>query len=213
MLITALEKRRGEGYAVFVEGEYALTLNGEILLAEGVRVGQEISQEQLFALRRKADLRRTRERALYLLERRSFSKKELVRKLSRTSDPQIAEDIAQRMEELGLIDDDEYARQLAGHLWQYKGYGEGRIRQEMSRRGLDRERISRELERLRDENPPEDVTEKLCALIDRKYARFLGDEKGNRKTVQALLRLGYSYDDIRRALRHYNDSEEEDYAD
>ena len=213
MLITALEKRKGEGYALFVEGEYALTLNQETLVTEGLRAGQEITPERLTDLRRKADLRRAREHALYLLEKRSYSREELIRKLSRTAGPEAAHAVADRMEELGLIDDDAYARLLADHLWRYKGYGEGRIRQEMARRGLDRERIGRELERLREENPPDDVAEKLCAIISRKYARYLNDEKGINKTVQALLRLGYSYEDIRRALRHVRDREEDNYAD
>ncbi|MDD2954842.1 MAG: regulatory protein RecX [Oscillospiraceae bacterium] len=213
MLVTAVEKRKGEGYAVFVEGEYALMLNEETLLTEKIRAGVEVTPQRLDELQKKAELRRTRERALYLLEKKSYAKEELTQKLARTSCRETAETVAARMEELGLLNDEDYARRFADHLWRFKGYGAGRIRQEMSRKGLDRELISRELERLGEENTEEDVAQKLCALIDRKYLRFLDDPKGRNKTIQALQRLGYAYEDIRRALQYYDHSEEEDYAD
>lgn len=43
--------------------------------------------------------------------------------------------------------------------------------------------------------------EDLVALIERKYMRYLSDEKGINKTINALVRLGYSYREIKDALK------------
>ena len=44
--ITAIEKAK-KGYHLFVEGEYALTLNAEVLVETGLRSGQEITPQRL----------------------------------------------------------------------------------------------------------------------------------------------------------------------
>ena len=48
----------------------------------------------------------------------------------------------------------------------------------------------------------------LVTLIERKYLRYLSDEKGIQKTVNSLLRMGYSYGEIRDALRIINENAE-----
>ena len=103
-----------------------------------------------------------------------------------------------RMEELGLVDDEDYARRLAQELAR-KGYAAPRTAQELARRGIDRD-----LARAAAQEAVSDPGESLRALIARKYARRLGDEKGRRQTVAALQRLGYRWDEIRSALREFD---------
>ena len=50
---------------------------------------------------------------------------------------------------------------------------------------------------------------RIIDLIRKKYFRYLGDEKGVRKTVAALQRLGYRWSDINSALRQYEIETEE----
>ena len=49
-----------------------------------------------------------------------------------------------------------------------------------------------------------DPREKLREIVERKYQDRLGDEKGYRRTVAALQRLGYGYEDIRAVLREFS---------
>ena len=55
--------------------------------------------------------------------------------------------------------------------------------------------------------------ERLVELIERKYIKYLCDEKGVNKTVNALLRLGYTYSEIRDSLREITDREEVESVD
>lgn len=207
--VTAIEKAK-KGYHLFVEGEYALTLSAEVLAESGLRAGQEITPQQLDEIKQASDRRRARERALYLLESRSHSKKELFDKLCRSIPEDIAREVTGRMVELGLVDDESYARRWAAMLWREKKYGPRRIRQGLMQKGFDRELIDQVLEEMDDSFLQEETAGQLEELIRRKYARYLAgdDPKGRNKAVNGLLRLGYDYEQIRTALRNFTETEE-----
>ena len=114
------------------------------------------------------------------------------------------------MAQLGLVDDESYARRWAAMLWREKKYGPRRIRQSLMQKGFDRALVDQVLEEMEDSFAGEETAEQLENLIRRKYARFLadGDPKGRNKTVNALLRLGYDYDQIRTALQNFMEIEE-----
>ena len=181
------------------------------MLAETrLAVGQQIAPQRLDEIRQICDRRRARERALYLLESRSHSEKELYDKLCRSVPEQIAADVTCRMVELGLVDDGTYARRWAAMLWQEKKYGPRRIRQSMMQKGFDRDLIDEVLEEMAESFEGEKTVGQLEEIIRRKYARSLSNEdpKGRSKAVNGLLRLGYDYDQIRTALRNFSETEE-----
>ena len=158
----------------------------------------EISDEDLHQLLQESEARRAKEKALYLLEYRSHSKKELADKISRTTSREAAEAAVDKMEELGLVNDEDYGRQMAEYLLQKKGYGLRRARQELLQKGIDRELIEELLEEL-----APDPEEKLREIVERKYQNQLDDEKGYRRTVAALQRLGYGWEDIKTVLAEF----------
>lgn len=205
MLITALEPRRKRLIALFLDGELAAKLDAETLLQSGLRIGMELDDEELHRLIQQSDAHRAQEKALYLLEHRSHSKKELADKISRTTGRAAAERAAERMEELGLVNDAQYARNLAEELLQRKRFAARRAEYELLQKGIDRALAQEIVEELAPE--PE---ESLRFLIERKYQRSLSDEKGRRRVFAALQRLGYSGEDIRTVLRDYIDYENED---
>ena len=86
----------------------------------------------------------------------------------------------------------------------FKKYGKRRIEQELYRKGVDRDIIREVL----DETDFDE--DELVTLINKKYGRYLGDEKGVAKTINGLLRMGYSYGEIRNALKTINENIESD---
>ena len=201
MEITALEPRRHRLVQLFLDGEPAVKLDEET--AASLRPGQQLSDEELHGLIARSDAVRAKEKALYLLEHRPHSKRELEDKLARTVGREAAGQAAGRMEELGLIDDADYAHRLAEELAR-KGFAAPRIRQELLRRGIDRELAAGEAERAA--AAPEDA---LHSLIERRFARQLGEEKGRRRAVAALQRMGYRWEEIRSALRAFGGEPED----
>ena len=90
MLITAIEKRRKMLSALFLDGEFAVNIDTETLLQFRYKIGMDITDEQLHELILASDARRANEKALYLLEHRSHSKKELIEKIQRTTSKEAA---------------------------------------------------------------------------------------------------------------------------
>ena len=110
------------------------------------------------------------------------------------------------MEELGLVNDEAFARSYASELFCRKGFAAMRVRQELLRKGIAREVAEAVIDELAPE--PEHA---LRDLVERRYARQLSDEKDIRRTVAALGRLGYHYDEIRSVLRDYLSDEPEGF--
>lgn len=159
--------------------------------------GRELSDEELGELKKCSSLALTKNRALDMLSRRPMSKKELADKLVRKGeDEEAAEHCVNWLEEQGFLDDEAYAAAVARH-YSAKGYGRGRVRAELSRRGVDRELWDDTLEAM-----PENDDK-----MDRFIASRLSDPEDRdqiRKVSAALFRRGYSWDQIRSALRRFN---------
>ena len=164
--------------------------------------GRELDEEELRELRAASASALARNRAMELLSRRPMSEKELIDKLIRKGeDEETAADCARWLRENGFLDDESYAAAVARH-YAAKGYGPGRVRAELSRRGVDRELWDDTIEAM-----PEN-SEKM----DRFIAARLTDPEDReqvRKVSAALYRRGYSWEEIRSALGRFNAETEE----
>ena len=158
--------------------------------------GRELDEDELGELRLCSERSLAREKALEYLSQRQMSCRELKTKLTVKG---MAEDTAdyciQWLMERQLIDEESYAAAVVRH-YAAKGFGEGRVRQELQRRGIDRELWEEALEQM-----PEG-TDKLDRFI---AARLTDpDDQGQvRKISAALFRRGYSWEEIRSALRRF----------
>ena len=164
--------------------------------------GRELDGEELRELRAASASALARNRAMELLSRRPMSEKELIDKLIRKGeDEETAADCARWLRENGFLDDESYAAAVARH-YAAKGYGPGRVQAELSRRGVDRELWDDTLEAM-----PEN-TDKLDRFIS---SRLTDPEDRDqvRKVSAALYRRGYSWEEIRSALRRFNAETEE----
>lgn len=190
MKITSITKKNGTRWQIEVDDEYWAILDAEIIVNQHLKVGSELTEERMEEILRAADFRRARERALYLLDYRDHSRGEIVEKLSRNVDRVIAEEVADKLCELGLIDDGTYAKKLARHFLLTKKYGARRAEFEMRRKGIDGRLAA---EAVAEVEPDEDLLEEL---VLKKYGRYLEDDpdgKGRDKAIRGLMRLGHGY--------------------
>ncbi len=199
MLITDIRTRRKGLSQLYIDGEEAMKLDTFTLEANGIKVGQSLTDEELFELIKKSEAHRASEKALYLLEYRARSKKELIDKVSEVASKETAEQTADRMEELGLIDDREFARVFVRQLFSVKKFGKRRVVQELRIKGISSEIIDEVIEEYEDE-----PIEKIKMLLEKKYRGFADDEKIKRRAVSALQRYGYSFDEIREGMSSFD---------
>lgn len=141
--------------------------------------------------------RRARERALYLLDYRDHCYAEIVTKLLKNYDEEVAYAVADELADKGMIDDERYAESMARRLVEVKLYGTYRARQELRRRGVPKSIIEDALAEYE-----EGGVDRALELIERRYTRYLDpdDRREQQKLIAALVRSGYSFGEAKAAL-------------
>ena len=183
--------RRKKGrFLLKLEDETILRVTEDELLRFSLRPGMELGEEELEALRASAGASAAKAAAANIIGARALSKKELTSRLVKKGTGQ---------------DDAAYAAALVRHS-AGKGYGPARVREELRRRGVDRELWDAALEEL-----PE-AEDTLDALIRKKCRGDLSDPREKKRLSDALLRRGFSWSDVRAAMARYTDMLEDDYG-
>lgn len=177
----------------------------------GLYSGMELTEELREQLEEAVRRGEVKEKALRLLSGRPMSRKELVDKLTarprdKEKEPipeELAEEAANRLEELGYLNDAEYARTVARH-YAAKGYGERKLRDELWKRGVPRAYWDQALEEV------QDPTDAMDEFIRRKLMGRTADRETLGKLSAALARRGYRWEDIRTALSRYGETFEDE---
>lgn len=195
MLITDVRARKKSMVAIYIDGEFAVNIDKETFLLSGYKVGIQISDEEFYDLIKNSDDRRAKEKALYLIEYRDHSSKELFDKIKRSTSEESALVAVEKMKKLGLVNDINFAKKLAKDLFYRKKFASKRVEYELIHKGIDRE-IAQEII---EEISPE-PKEQLLELLLGKYKNLLKNEKGLKRTISSFQRLGYRWDDIRAVL-------------
>lgn len=195
MKITDIAPRRHRLSQLYIDGEAAVKVDTETLLRRGIAIGDELDDEELHKLLQASAKHRAEEKALYLLEHRAHSKKELENKITRAEfDREAARSAVEHMEELGLLNDEDYARRLANELFTRKKFGARRVKQELRQKGIDDALIAAVMDEFSTERS--ETEENIRAILERKYPMAREDEKVRRRAVAALQRYGYGFDEI-----------------
>lgn len=187
----------GRWLAMMEDGSILRVGEGEVI-DFALYAGKELSDEEAELLLNRTRISGLKEKALSLLSHKPMSRREMERKLA---DWEAAEqetaDICDRLEELGLLNDREYAGRVAAH-YGAKGYGSGKIRDELYRRGVPRELWDEALA---------GVAQSTDAIDEFIRRKLKGERDPDRKQLQqvsgALARRGFRWDEIKEALARY----------
>lgn len=178
---------------VFLEDGACLKITEQELLDFGLRAGDRLDETALQRLREAAGLSNVKAAAADMVDRRAMSRLELERKLREKGAGEAeARCAAEWLERIGAIDDRDYAALLARHCARL-GYGPARIREKLREKGISRELWDGALEEL----PP--CGGQIDAFLAGKLRGRLPDEKERRRLTNALLRRGFSWEDIKSA--------------
>ena len=183
---------------ISADGEYRFTVDASFWYALGIYQDADLSEEEFAALEEQIGVRRAFNKGMDLLARRAHSKKELCEKLSKTNEKKYAIIACDMLEERAYLDDAAYAAQYFDYLQRVKHFGTKRITMELSKKGIDKAIVDALLRE--DESDPR---AEIAALLEGKFAAKCGDEKGQRRTINALLRMGYGYTDIRAEMEKF----------
>lgn len=199
MIISEVRPRRRRLYMLVLDGQDGPSVDRQTFDESGFRVGSGISEQQLADLLTLSQYNRAREKALYLLGLRDYGCRELERKLALEVPLPVASAVVERLKDVGLLDDEQYALRAAQSMSRYKQYPRRRIVQELVKRGIARalaEDAANAVE-------PEDF-EQALALIQKKYYNKMTTPQARQRVMAALARQGFSYDAVRRAMESFH---------
>ena len=160
----------------------------------GLFSGMELSDEQMKTLRQAAGQMSAKMRAVRIVTASNVSRRDLEERLIRKGEePEQARAAVEWMEDLDLVDDSRTAAQIVGQCVR-KGYGIARAKQALYEKRIPKEYWEEALA---------DYPDQSDYILDF-LRRQLGEEREQRqvkRAVDALLRRGHNYNDIRRCLR------------
>lgn len=181
----------------FDDGNEVL-LDTELIEFLGLSVNMDV--EDLEKLIFESDFKRAKSRALMLLSRRDHSEKELTDKLIKGGFSKDASRLAiERMAEMGLVDDKAFAKHYFEQMVVFGHSSTREAEHKLKLKGISSETIK---EILLDAEV--DESQNVKALIERKYINKLTTEEGVQKVFASLIRKGFSFSDVKRALKEYS---------
>ena len=184
--------RAGRYWVTFSDGS-RLGLYRQTVEDYALYAGRELSQKEWVSLQESMGQMSAKMRAVRIVAASAVSKKDLQQRLvQKGEDPQQAVEAVAWMEQMHLVDDAETARQIVSRC-AYKGYGIARAKQALYEKKIPKKYWDEVLADYPDQ------TECILSFLRSKLDDTT-DQKQIKKAIDALLRRGHSYSEIRTAL-------------
>lgn len=198
MLITKLEPF-GSRVKIYINNDFAFVLYKGEISKYGLKEGEEIPSNTYSVIMNKL-FDRGKERALYMLDKSYKTKRYIMDKLKAGLYPEsITDKVVAFLEEINLINDLRYAEMYIDYKRASKS--KKQIVQDLYVKGVDKKLIDQAFE-------DSDFSDKesLKKYIEKRKNKYdLSDRKDIQKFYSYLVSKGYSYGDVKDALKDYID--------
>lgn len=183
---------------VFVNGKYAFSLDLAQLVDLKLKIGKEITEDELAEYKRLSEFGKLYQRTLEWVLTRPRSVKEaedyLYKKIyEKKLEKNYLNNIIEKLKSRNYLDDEKFAEWYVENRFVKKGVSERRLRMELMKKGIGGEAVEKAL-RGSGRNDEEEVRK----IIAKKRARY-DDEK----LIQYLCRQGFSYELVQNLVRSY----------
>ena len=188
---------RAGRYLVRFSDDSTMRLYRQTVEDFGLYTGKELSEEEMEALRAGAGQMSAKMRAVRIVSATGVTKRDLEQRLvHKGEDPDQAKEAVRWMAELDLLDDREVARNVVLKCIN-RGYGPARAKQMLYEKKVPRQYWEEVLA----DYP--DMEESITDFLRSKLGADPG-EKEKKRAIDAALRRGHNYSQIRRALNSLN---------
>jgi regulatory protein len=195
--ITCVRERRGKA-RIWVDGEFWAEIDAEVALERGLREGVALGLEELDEARVAGERALAMGRALHFLGYRARSLREVRARLRRYGyGEETVEGVVGRLEELGYLDDEEFARTATRE--KARRYGPRRVLTELRRSGVDAELAQNVVD---EEFAGRSELEEARSAAARRYNSG-GSDAEARRVYGFLVRRGYAAGVCAEVAREY----------
>lgn len=199
--ITAIEpqQKRRNRRSIYLDGEYALGVDGAIVEKLNLKVGQAISEEELNSIVHAELVNNAKERALTLLDYRKRSKSEIEQRLKKADyDRDVIKEVIRILEEQGFIDDEDFSQSWVKNRVSGKGMGKNRIKWELMQKGIDNATLEEALSVIDTETEYEAALESARSRWEKDRDPDVRNRK--RRLVSYLSRQGFDWEIVNKVL-------------
>lgn len=210
MLITQIssQKRNTKRLNIFLDGEFAFSLDKELVLRLGLRENQTLTQEQVDEILKENELDKWYGRSLRFLSYRSRSEKEIIDYLKKNEVGEtLSKLIIAKLIGYKLVDDAEFAKWLVEQRQGRSARGKRVIAQELKMKGIDKETITEVLDKGTSDASELDNAVKI-ASGKFKLLKKETPQKRREKLAGFLLRRGFSWEIVNKVLKKLGQEEE-----
>ena len=194
---------------VTIDDERTLTITEETFLRFGLVDGQAMDAEGLREMELADGVARAMTEAHRLVDHRMRTRRELaVRLRSRGRPEDVVEEVLDRLENVGLIDDGRFARQWIEERLRSRPVGLSLLRRELRQKGIDAEVIEAALEESASGEGEAGRAYEALRRQTYRYAR-LDRDAAHRRMVAFLGRRGFGRDVIYHVVHRVLDEMEE----
>ena len=193
--------RKPGRYVIDVDGQEFAVVSADVLAETKTRIGADIDDARAAQLREASEITDAYDRALNLLSFRARSARELQRRLMQkgvTADR--VDKVIAKLREVGLIDDADFARQVARSKVS-SGASRRRLHQELFKRGIARDVADEAVDQVLEEENVDEVA--VAERVARKRLPLLSgaDAPTRRRRLYGFLaRRGHDSDTIRQVM-------------
>lgn len=188
------QKKDKERVNIYLDGKYAFPTTLESVLTNSLKVGRELSLQQVNDLKNEGDSAKVYNKALNYMMSRPHSESELKMwfRRKKVEDENIIHKVTKKLTRLNLINDLEFAKWWVEQRSTFRPKGRNALKSELMQKGVSREIID---EALVDTNT-ETETDAAKKNAEKRLPRLLGLDKQDqkRKLLEFLARRGFSYD-------------------
>lgn len=197
--ITSVEpqKKNTKRFNIFLDGEFGFGADEDLVVDRRLVKGKEISADELEKLLFEAEVGKLMERMYRLFNLRQRSEKEVKNRLRIKGKEEISdlaiELVIKKLKQKSLLNDKEFAKAWVES--RSKKYGVNRIKQELYKKGIDREIIEEVTGGQRIENSEQVAQE----LLEKKLERWknLAPIEFRKKAYEFLMRRGFEYEQVK----------------
>lgn len=198
MVITALVKDKKHLTKIELSDSTEIFIDNDVCIENSLYCDMEIEPEFLKELKFRSDYKRAKSRALWYLDRTDHTEKALYDKLVRAGfSKKAVAAVIENLTEFKMVDDRRFAERFAERCIE-SNISKRETLNKMLQKGFPYNLAKEVLDEFES-----DEEGQIKALIEKKYATKLTQEKGNEKVFAALIRKGFSYSAVRSALKEY----------
>jgi regulatory protein len=205
-----VQKRRSNRRSIFLDGDFFCGVDEEVIARLGLRKGVEVDEEEIARIILTEEKLKAKRYALNLLSYRMRSRHELASRLRQKGfDKDTVDELADDLEDVGLIDDLEFAKSWIRTRMELNPRSFYAIGRELQKKGVKKEIARQAEDELRGEFDEKEIAlslgKKRLASLKGLEARVL-----KRRLLGYLSRRGFSYEISKWVIEHLKDGHEND---